>query len=149
MGHLNGNIVMSLFKKDTILQSIILSTLLGLPLSAAAENTEREGEVKEELTVIEREPEARVPQTFGSSSIRGWYALDSRTMIIETTRGNFKGTFMNNCSGIRFAERIGLDSSGGMALDKYTTVVLPDGQRCFFEELTAYKRDEGETPGEG
>ena len=100
----------------------------------------------EEIIVIEKQPSAvNVPQSFGSSQIKNWYAPDSKTLIIETARGDFKATFANNCSGIKFAESIGFKSSGGTALDKFTTIVLPDGQTCFFKELVAYVPDEQDT----
>lgn len=97
----------------------------------------------EAITVVERlSPDVRVPESFGSSQIRNWYAPDSETLIIETLRGDFKATFANNCSGIRFAESIGFKLKGGVELDKFTTIVLPDGQTCFFKELVAYDKDE-------
>lgn len=115
------------------------------PLTQSANSQEqRPEEVKDEIVVIrkqERQPEVRVPQSFGSSQIRNWHAPDSKTLIIETSRGDFKATFANNCSGILFAESIGFESSGGNALDKFTRIVLPDGQTCFFDDLVVYEPD--------
>lgn len=132
---------MSFFNRTALFWTIAAGAAALSPAGMAENGKTGEG-IKEELRVIERDAGARVPQTFGSSPIRGWYAPDSRTVIIETVRGDYKGTFMNDCSGIRYAESIGFDSSGGMALDKFTTVVLPDGQRCFFKDLTAYTGEE-------
>jgi hypothetical protein len=119
--------------------------LLGImPSLVAAQQAAQDNVIEEEITVIQKQPEARVPQTFGSSQIRGWYAPDNKTLVIETSRGDFIGTFMNRCSGIRFAEDIGLSSWGPNELDQYTTIVLPDGQRCFFSDLKAYTKDQTE-----
>jgi len=128
---------------------VMTLALLG---NAGLANTQEKSEV-EEIVVIDKQPPAvNVPQSFGSSQIKNWYAPDSKTLIIETARGDFKATFANNCSGIMFAESIGFKSSGGTALDKFTTIVLPDGQTCFFKELMVYVRDDQDSdkhkPGE-
>lgn len=130
--------------KQFIQNSIIPAFAMTLAFSGyagLAYSKEKSG--PEELIVHEKQaPEVRVPLSFGSSRIKNWYAPDSKTLIIETSGGDFKGIFANNCSGIRFAESIGFNSSGGTELDKFTTVVLPDGQTCFFKELVAYVPDE-------
>ena len=127
----------------TLLHAFIAAIALSWAGSAAAQEEQAQpaDNQDEEITVVNKNGHGqapRVPQTFGSSPIQGWYTLDDKTLIINTTRGDYKATFMNNCQGIQFAEQIGFDSSGGAALDKFTTVVLPDGQRCFFKELTTY-----------
>lgn len=87
--------------------------------------------------------EARVPETFGSSDIRDWYAPDDATIVISTyAHGRFKGTFMNHCQGVRFAEALGFSTMGPYELDSSTRIVLPDGTRCGLRDLVPYSDEE-------
>ena len=87
--------------------------------------------------------EARVPETFGSSDIRDWYAPDDETIVISTyAHGRFKGNFMNRCQGVRFAETLGFSTMGPYELDSSTSIVLPDGTRCALQDLVPYSDQE-------
>ncbi|MBI2993738.1 MAG: hypothetical protein HYY48_06115 [Gammaproteobacteria bacterium] len=88
-----------------------------------------------------REPIIR--ETFGSSDIKDWYAPDDRTLVIGTyAHGKFLGTFANLCTGIRYANALGFSTQGPFELDRSTAIVLPDGQRCFFKDLSAYSLEQ-------
>lgn len=83
-----------------------------------------------------------VPKTFGSSDIRDWYAPDNRTLIINTyAHGRFKATLAVPCTGLRSAESLGFSTMGPVELDRTTTVILPDGQRCRFNDLSVLPDD--------
>jgi len=85
-----------------------------------------------------------LPKTFGSSDIKDWYAPDSQTLIINTyAHGRFKATLTGACAGIRSAETLGFTTSGPHELDGSTTVVLPDGVRCGFSDLTSVPVEQG------
>ena len=93
---------------------------------------------EEEIVVIEKRENVSIPHGFGSSRIDGWYVLDNNNIVIEAGRQKYKATFMSSCPGIRYTESIGLSTMGPFELDKFTTVVLPDGWRCHIKELTVY-----------
>ena len=116
---------------------LLLPVILGL---VACAQTGRENREKEQVTLFKKGDESVViHSTFGSSDIRNWRAVDNSTLIIETySKGKLVATLMSSCPGIRFAETIGLSTLGPFALDKYTTVILPDGTRCHFKELNPY-----------
>ena len=99
------------------------------------------GEGTAEGATPAREPVVR--ETFGSSDIKDWYAPDEQTLIIGTHgHGKFRATFANSCTGIRYTETLGFSTQGPFELDRSTVVVLPDGQRCFFRELSAYSPEQ-------
>jgi len=80
-----------------------------------------------------------VPRSFGSSRIRDWHAPDDRTLIIELIgREKLRATFMSPCIGIRHTETLAFVSRGPFELDRYSSVLLPDGQRCYFSDLAVY-----------
>ena len=82
----------------------------------------------------------QIPTNLGSSDIKGWYAPNSRTLIVNTyDHGKYQATFRSPCHGIRGADTIGFSTQGGIELDNSTTVVLPDGTRCRLENLRSYK----------
>lgn len=86
---------------------------------------------------------AAVPETFGSSDIRDWYAPDNETIVITTyAHGSFMGTFMGRCTGIRFAETLGFRTRGPNELDTSTVIVLPDGRRCALRALVPLSDEE-------
>ncbi len=82
----------------------------------------------------------QIPTNLGSSDIKGWYAPNSRTLIVNTyDHGKYRATFRSPCHGIRSADTIGFSTQGRIELDNSTTVVLPDGSRCRLEKLNSYK----------
>jgi hypothetical protein len=94
-------------------------------------------------------PWPRLPSTWGSSNIRDWYAIDDTSIVIRTHGyGSFQGTFMGDCTGIRFTDTLGFSTRGPYELDPSTVIVLPDGRRCAFRELVPIDEAAGAEPGE-
>lgn len=130
--------------RETILTTGILA-LLTVPVPGWTE--EGSENIGEEVLVIEKKPEAvRIPSTFGSRRIRNWYVLDSSSLVVElSNREKYKAVLMNRCTGLRFADSIGFSTQGPWELDKWTTIYLPDGQRCYIKDLTPYADEPAST----
>lgn len=80
-----------------------------------------------------------IHSSMGSPDIKNWWAVDNRTLIIETYRhGDLVATFAPPCSGLRHADSIGFSTMGPFELDRTTKVLLPDGGWCFIKELKPY-----------
>lgn len=125
--------------KKTLLFLAVLPVIL--PAFLLAAGTENQ-DVKEELTVIEKKPRISIPETYGSSKLTNWYVLDNRNLVIEVNnREKYKATLMNSCTGLRFTDTIGFSTMGPFELDKWTSIILPDGHRCYIKELTRYHPD--------
>lgn len=124
-----------------------LLTATGLLLLAVPVYAVEEAKKAEEMTVIEEQPEAvRVPSTFGSSRLHDWHVLDSRNLVIELDNGKkYRASLMNACHGLRFTDTLGFSTQGPYELDKWTTLHLPDGERCHIRELTPYKEADRKT----
>jgi hypothetical protein len=101
-------------------------------------------EAADEIIVIEKKPNiVQVPSTFGSTRLRNWFVLDSSTLVIEIDGDKkYKATLANRCHGLRFTDTLGFATSGPFELDKWTTIYLPDGERCHIRELTPYVADQ-------
>lgn len=85
-----------------------------------------------------------IPTNLGSSEIKGWYAPNSRTLIVNTYKhGEYRATFSSPCNGIRSASSIGFSTQGTIELDSSTTVVLPDGTHCVVKRLNSYSNGPG------
>lgn len=107
----------------------------------------RDGGNSEQVTLFKKgEESVIIHSTFGSSQVRGWRVIDDSTMLIETSsKGDLVATFQTPCPGLRFAEVVGFRTMGPFELDRTTTVILPDGRRCYFQELNPHiKLDSGQ-----
>ena len=126
---------------------VVISLLLFAAACSTGKNSlmSREGDI-----CVKPVEKVRIPEIFGTRQIKDWYAIDSKTIIIDTySYGKFKATFTMSCDRIPFTETIGFLTQGPYALDEYTTVVLSDGERCYIKELVPYnEEDEGEENGE-
>ncbi len=67
-----------------------------------------------------------------SDRIRSWSVLNDQTMIIESYDGTrYKAETMGACNGLSFATRLGFSNRGGFkTVDRFSSVLLPDGTRC-------------------
>ena len=122
----------------------LLAALMTFSLSAAVQAEEKAAVHPDEtILVIEKKPRAvSIPKAYGSSRLQDWFVLDSRHLIIEVTGGKkYKATLMNACTGLRFTDSIGFSTMGPFELDKWTTILLPGGERCYIKELTPYDED--------
>ena len=124
----------------TDIKIILFTMFLGISAVLAEEGIQKNGPDEEEVVVIEKKDrDVGIHRGFGSSTIRDWYVLDSRNIVIEANGlEKYKATFMNACTGIRFTDSIGLATMGPFELDKSTRIILPDGQRCYIKELVPY-----------
>ncbi len=118
----------------------VAATLLSV-LSAFAANGEQGN--PPEMTVREKRPDGiPVPETFGSSRLRDWNVLDGRNLVIELHDGRkYKASLMSYCHGLPFTDVLGFSTRGPFELDEWTTLYLPDGERCYVKELTPYTEE--------
>src|SRR6185437_732750 len=67
-----------------------------------------------------------------SDRIRNWTVLDDQTLVIESYDGTrYKAETMGACNGLSFATRLGFSNRGGFkTVDRFSSVLLPDGTRC-------------------
>jgi len=83
-----------------------------------------------------------IESTFGSSRLDDWRVLNGRNLIIELDNGDkYRASLMNYCHGLQFTEVIGFSTLGPYELDQWTTLHLPDGERCYIRELTPYAEE--------
>ena len=122
----------------------LLTVLMTFSLAVFAQSEKKPAlHPDENILVIEKKPEVvSIPRTFGSSQLEDWFVLDNRHLVIELTgKKKYKATLMNSCTGLRFTDSIGFSTMGPFELDKWTTIVLPGGERCFIKELEPYEED--------
>ena len=120
----------------SILWSIVFSPIIAW----ANELDQKDPVIEEDIRIIEsKKKDVSIPRRYGFSQVEDWQVLDNKHIVLEITgRKKFKATFMNSCHGIRFTEIIALSTMGPFELDKFTTIILPDGQRCHIKELIPY-----------
>lgn len=100
-----------------------------------------------------------------SYRIRNWNAVNDHTLILEAADGQqYRAETLGPCFGLDYAARLGFANRGGFqTVDRFSSVVLPDGTRCAFqnfskvvspasqaldsfERLGAKKSEDGSTP---
>jgi hypothetical protein len=130
------------FMKKYIISFAIISSFIFFQTAIAEEN---KGGTSEKAEVTSKHVEkVRIPEVFGTRQIKDWQVIDDKTIIIDTySYGKYKATFTQPCMGIRSTETIGFMTRGPYALDKYTTIFLGDGERCFIQELVPYTEKDG------
>jgi|GEM_PF-6739251 len=120
----------------------VLTALITVTLTCAAQAEEKAANKPEaNIMVIEKKPKpVSIPKAYGSSSLWDWFVLDNRHMVVELNNGDkYLATFMSPCNGLRFTDTVAFETSGPFELDRWTTIHLPDGERCFVKDLTPYK----------
>lgn len=120
----------------------MLTALMTFSLAAFAQSGKKPAvHPDENILVIAKKPKVvSIPRTYGSSSLEDWFALDNRHLVIVLTgKRKYKATLMNTCTGLRFTDSIGFSTMGPFELDKWTTIVLPGGERCFIKDLEPYE----------
>jgi hypothetical protein len=110
--------------------SLLLGTLAGLALAGCATN---DASRTAETNLATVPGDAQVMQ----HRIRSWSAVNDHTMIFEAADGTrYKAETLGPCFGLDFANRIGFSNRGGFQqIDRFTSVVLPDGTRCSFQSF--------------
>ena len=72
-----------------------------------------------------------------SYRIRNWNAIDDHTLMIESMDGQqYRAETLGPCFGLNSAPRVGFSNrSGFQQIDRFSSVVLPDGSRCSFQNF--------------
>lgn len=78
--------------------------------------------------------EASIPFV-NSDTIRDWRADGSQALYVQDVHGQwYHAELMGPCSGLPYAERIGIATRGPDTLDKFGSVIV-SGQRCAIRSL--------------
>jgi len=72
-----------------------------------------------------------------SYRIRNWSALNDHALLIESMDGTqYRAETLGPCFGLNSAPRLGFSNRGGFQqIDRFSSVVLPDGSRCSFQNF--------------
>lgn len=108
--------------------------LVGLALAGCAANGPRAANPHDEDASLTR----RVADSeLLSYRIRNWTAPNDHTLIIEGVDGQqYRAQTLGPCFGLDFASRLGFANRGGFQqIDRFSSVVLPDGTRCSFQSF--------------
>lgn len=72
-----------------------------------------------------------------SYRIRNWSAVNDHTLLLESMDGTqYRAEMLGPCFGLNSAPRLGFSNRGGFQqIDRFSSVVLPDGSRCSFQNF--------------
>jgi hypothetical protein len=72
-----------------------------------------------------------------SYRIRNWTAISDHELVLEGMDGqSYRAETLGPCFGLNSAARLGFENRGGFQqVDRFSSVVLPDGQRCAFQNF--------------
>lgn len=105
----------------TILAASLASPALSLPASS-----ERQFDAKAE--------QVRIP--FPGFRIRNFHAESREVIYLEDqSRRWYRAELIGPCTGLPFAQAIGIDTRGGGSFDKFSAIVV-EGDRCQLTSLT-------------
>ena len=70
--------------------------------------------------------------------VRSWSAVNDRTIVLTASDGTrYKAETLGPCFGLDFANSVGFANRGGFnQIDRFSSVVLPDGTRCSFQSFS-------------
>ena len=85
----------------------------------------------------------------GLHRISSYEVISDKILIIEATgKKNYRAEIFPGCFGLRHAYTLAFQTKGGNSLDKFSSVVLPDGTRCRFKSFVLIP-ELAETPLQG
>ncbi len=85
----------------------------------------------------------------GLHRISSYEIISDKILIIEATgKKNYRAELFPGCFGLRHAYTLAFQTKGGNSLDKFSSVVLPDGTRCRFKSFVLIP-EFAETPLQG
>jgi hypothetical protein len=72
-----------------------------------------------------------------SNRIRNWTAISDHELVLESMDGTrYRAETLGPCFGMTGAARLGFENRGGFQqIDRFSSVVMPDGQRCSFQNF--------------
>jgi hypothetical protein len=108
--------------------------LVSLALAGCTTNGPRSDPTYENANLQSRGGDAEIL----SYRIRNWSAPNDHTLILEGADGQqYKAETLGPCFGLGHASRLGFANRGGFQqIDRFSSVVLPDGTRCSFHSFT-------------
>lgn len=108
----------------------VLAPLAGLALAACASHGPSRY-AESNLATDSRDAELT---TF---RLRNWSVVNDHTLLFESTDGTcYKAETFGPCMGLEFAPRVSFTNRGGFSqIDRFTSVMLPDGTRCSFQSF--------------
>jgi predicted DNA-binding WGR domain protein len=114
-----------------MLLTLAAAALLAAPSAAAPSR---------EAPVAARE-EVRIPfVNFGG--VRSFHADDDDVVYLQDrSRRWYRAELIGNCLGLRWANRIGVDTRGSSTLDRFATLIVDD-ERCQLSSLTRSEKPE-------
>ncbi len=66
--------------------------------------------------------------------IENWRPGPDGSLLVEARNGEwYRATFTSPCRDLKFSQSIGFVTDGLGRLDKFSSVVVSDGQRCYFK----------------
>lgn len=85
--------------------------------------------------------EVRIPfVNFGG--VRSFHADDDDVVYLQDrSRRWYRAQLIGNCFGLRWANRIGVDSRGSTSVDRFSTLIVDD-ERCQLNSLTRSEKPE-------
>jgi hypothetical protein len=116
-------------KSRSFQQLVSVSALTAAALGLAACATQRNAADPNNPANIQTETASA---ELRSDRVRNWTVLDDQNLIVEAYDGTrYKAEMMGACQGLSFATRLGFSNRGGFkTIDRFSSVLLPDGQRC-------------------
>jgi hypothetical protein len=110
----------------------VLGTLTSLALAGCATNSSSHSPSADNLQT------AGGDATLQSYRIRSWSAPNDHTVLLESSDGTrYKAETIGPCFGLDFANRVGFSNRGGFnQIDRFSSLVLPDGTRCSFQSFS-------------
>lgn len=109
----------------------VLGTFAGLVLAGCATHgtTQRYEQASLQTSPVDAE--------LMSYRIRNWTALNDHELLLEGMDGQqYRAETLGPCFGLNSAARLGFENRGGFQqVDRFSSVVLPDGQRCSFQNF--------------
>lgn len=98
---------------------VLLLALLATPSLAASDAPPRP-----------RAEEVSIPFVTHRGAIRTFEAVDDSLLYLQDRRGRwYRLELGGSCFGLRWANRIGYDTRGGLSLDRFGAILV-EGERC-------------------
>jgi hypothetical protein len=109
----------------------VLGSFAGLALAGCATN----GSPRYEQSNLQT---AAGDSQLMSYRIRNWSAPNDHTVVFESADGTqYRAETLGPCFGLDFANRLGFANRGGFQqIDRFSSLVLPDGTRCSFQTFS-------------